>query len=229
MAAPPMPPIGHFCSDAANCIERIAGVSVTKDGFAPCRRIFGAGSLFWIIITDGYMERVMRAFHAIGAAALLIVCAMPLTSRAETPAGVSAVAALPAASCPCPRVHRQTWHPRRHMRSYAWHHRYWTPAPVALAPAPPPPPPWPAYNPPIPSPEDSAYDRVMTQYMLARERSGEYLVEPGYAPDPPLPGLPRFVVTAGGGVFEYDIMADGYVQLAPSDAQRALAFAAPLH
>jgi hypothetical protein len=84
-------------------------------------------------------------------------------------------------------------------------------------------PPWPAYNPPIPSPDDSAYDRVMTQYMHAREWGGEYLVEPDYAPQPPLPGLPRFVVAAAGAVFEYDIIAGGYVQLAQTDAQRALA------
>jgi hypothetical protein len=90
-------------------------------------------------------------------------------------------------------------------------------------------PPWPAYNPPIPSTDDSAYDRVMTQYMRAREWRGEYVVEPDYVPWPPVPGLPRFVVAAGGGVFEYDVMANGYVQLPQRDAQRALAVAAPFH
>jgi hypothetical protein len=63
--------------------------------------------------------------------------------------------------------------------------------------------------------------------MYAREWRGEYLVEPGYVPRPPLPGLPHFRVAAGGAVFEYDIIADGYVQLAQRDAQRALAAVAP--
>jgi len=67
----------------------------------------------------------------------------------------------------------------------------------------------------------------MTQYMRAREWGGEYLVEPDYVPKPPLPGLRRFVIAAGGAVFEYDIMAGGYVQLAQRDAQRALAVVAP--
>jgi hypothetical protein len=166
----------------------------------------------------------MRAFHAIGAA-LLMACAMPVTSRAETTTGAGAASPPPAAVCPCPRVPRHAWRPLRHVRSYAWHRRHWTPAPLAVAPLPP----WPAYNPPIPSPDDSAYDRVMTQYMHAREWGGEYLVEPDYAPSPPVPGLPRFVVAAGGGVFEYDVMANGYVQLPQRDAPRALAVAAPFH
>jgi hypothetical protein len=167
----------------------------------------------------------MRAFHVIGAA-FLMAWAMPATSHADGTAATGTVSAAPAPGCHCPALqHRHAWRPRRHARSYAWHRRHWAPAPVAAAP----PPPWPAYNPPIPSPDDSAYDRVMTQYMRAREWDGEYLVEPGYVPSPPLPGLPRFVVAAGGGVFEYDIMADGYVQLSQSDAQRALAVTGPLH
>jgi hypothetical protein len=69
----------------------------------------------------------------------------------------------------------------------------------------------------------------MVQYMHAREWGGEYLVEPDYVPRPPVAGLPRFVVAAGGGVFEYDVMAGGYVLLAQGDAQRALASAALPH
>jgi hypothetical protein len=69
----------------------------------------------------------------------------------------------------------------------------------------------------------------MTQYMHAREWGGEYLAEPDYVPMPPLPGGPRFVVAAGGAVFEYDIIAGGYVQLAQTDAQRALASPALPH
>ena len=74
---------------------------------------------------------------------------------------------------------------------------------------------------------DLAYDRVMIQYTRAREWRGEYLIEPGYVPQPPLPGLPHFRVAASGAVYEYDIMADGYVQLAQRDARRAFASLAP--
>ena len=160
----------------------------------------------------------MRAFYTIGAA-LLMAGAMPATSHADATTGAGAPSLE--VSCSCPKVqHRHAW---RHAR---FHARYWKhrrPGAVALAS----PPPWPAYNPPIPSPYDAAYDRVHTQYMHAREWRGEYLVEPGYVPTPPLPGLPHFRVAAGGGVFEYDIIAGGYVQLAQRDAQRALAAVAP--
>jgi len=158
----------------------------------------------------------MRAFHAI-AAAFLTAWAIPAASHAEGIAAVGTVAAPGAPGCHCPGVaHRAAW--RRH--GHAWHRRH-APAPKALAT------PWPAYNPPIPSAYDSAYDRVMTQYTRAREVRGEYLIEPPYVPRPPLPGLPHFRVAASGAVYEYDIMADGYVQLAQRDAQRAVAAVAP--
>ena len=166
----------------------------------------------------------MRAFHAIGAA-FLMACAMPATSHAaEVITGTSAVYPPFAAGCECPGArYHHAWRPHRHMRYHARYWRHGRPAPVALAP----PPYWSAYNPPIPSLFDSAYDRVMEQYMHSREYGGEYLVEPGYLPRPPIPGLPPFRVAAGGAVFEYDLMADGYVPLAQRDAQRALGGAAP--
>jgi len=158
----------------------------------------------------------MRALHAIGAA-LLMVGAVPAASLAEGMTGTGTVAAALAPGCNCPpRHHRHAWR-GGHGRFYASRRAGGASAPL----------PWPAYNPPIPSPDDSAYDRVMVQYMHAREWGGEYGVEPGYLPSPPVPGLPRFVVGAGGGVFEYDVMANGYVQLAQRDAQRALAAVAP--
>jgi hypothetical protein len=160
----------------------------------------------------------MRAFHAIGAA-LLMAWAMPATSHADVTTETSAVSPQLTVRCSCPEVqHRHAWYPRRHARFHARHWRHWRPAPVALAP----PPYWPAYNPPIPSPYDSAYGRVMTQYMRSRTVGGEYLFEPGYLPRPPVPGLPPFRIAAGGAVFEYDLMADGYIPLAQSDAPRAL-------
>lgn len=159
----------------------------------------------------------MRAFHAIGAA-FLMAWLMPAPSHADGTTGASTVSSMPAPGCHCPRVQRHVWRARHHARY--WRHR--RPIPIAMAP------PWPAYNPPIPSPYDSAYDRVHTQYMHAREWGGEYLIEPPYVPRPPLPGLPRFVAAAGGAVFEYDIIADGYVQLAQRDARRALPVAVPV-
>ena len=150
----------------------------------------------------------MRAFHAIGAA-FLMAWAIPAASHANGTAPTS-VSQAPAPGCHCPRALRHAWRPRHYARS--WKHR--RPVLVAL------PPPWPAYNPPIPSPYDSAYHRVMTQYTLAREYDGEYLIEPPYVPRPPLPGLPHFRVAAGGAVFEYDLMAGGYVQIAQREAPR---------
>ena len=162
----------------------------------------------------------MRAFYTIRAA-FLLACAKPVSGHADVVTGISTAPPPPAATCPCPEVQqRQAWRPHRHVRFHARYWRHGRPAPIAVAQ-------WPAYNPPIPSPYDAAYDRVHTQYMYAREWRGEYLVEPGYVPRPPLPGLPHFRVAAGGAVFEYDIIADGYVQLAQRDAQRALAAVAP--
>src|SRR5438094_1619260 len=125
----------------------------------------------------------MRAIHAIGAA-VLMAWAIPPASHANGTTATT-VSQPPKPGCHCPRV-------QRHVR---YHARYWKhrrPVLVAL------PPPWPVYNPPIPSPYDSAYDRVMRQYTLAREYDGEYLIEPPYVPRPPYPGLPHFRVAAGG-------------------------------
>jgi hypothetical protein len=158
----------------------------------------------------------MRAFHAIGAA-FMMAWVMPVSSHADGTTAASTASSAPAPGCYCSR---QAWRAHRHARFHARYWRHGRPVPIAVAP-------WPAYNPPIPSPFDSAFDRVMTQYTLAREGDGEYLVEPGYVPNPPLPGLPHFVAAAGGAVLEYDIMADGYVQLAQRDARRAVAVAVP--
>jgi hypothetical protein len=157
----------------------------------------------------------MRTFHMIGAA-FMMAWALPATTYAD---GMPAANSVSAPGCHCPGVaQRHAW--RGHGHPYAWHRRHGAVLTAVAAP-------WPAYNPPIPSAYDSAYDRVMTQYTRARELRGEYLIEPPYVPQPPLPGLPHFRVAGGGTVFEYDIMADGYVQLAQRDAQRALASVAP--
>jgi len=158
----------------------------------------------------------MRAFHAIGAA-FLMAWLMPVAGHADGMPATSTVSPAPGPVCHCPRQVRR---PHRHVRYHARYWRHRRPVPIAAAL-------WPAYNPPIPSPYDSAFDRVHTQYTLAREIRGEYLIEPPYLSDPPLPGEPHFVVAAGPTVYEYDIMADGYVQLAAPDAARALPVSFP--
>jgi hypothetical protein len=143
---------------------------------------------------------------------------IPVAGHADGMPPAGTVASMPGPGCHCPR---QAWRPHRHLRYHARYWRHGRPVPLAVAL-------WPAYNPPIPSPYDSAFDRVHTQYTRAREWGGEYLIEPPYVPNPPLPGLPHFVAAAGGAIYEYDIMADGYVQLAQRDVPRVLPVAVPI-
>ncbi len=160
----------------------------------------------------------MRAFHAIGAA-LLMACAMPATSRAEAILATSTVSAPCGPGCDRPGVQRETWRPRRHARVHPRYRRHARPAPIAAGPPPA------YYNPPLANPYDSAYDRVMTQHFRPPPVTVEYKVERGYPVIPRVAQPYRFA--AGGAVFEYDLMADGYVPLAQRDAQRARGVAAP--
>lgn len=174
----------------------------------------------------------MRAFHAIGAA-LLMACAMPATSHAEAILATSTVSAPCGPGCDRPglqreawgshrhawRSHRHAWQSHRHMRHHARYWRHGRPAAVATAPPPA------YYNPPLANPYDSAYDRVMTQHFRPPPVTVEYPVERGYPVIPRVAQPYRFA--AGGAVFEYDLMADGYVALAQRDAQRARGIAPP--
>jgi hypothetical protein len=163
----------------------------------------------------------MRAFHAIGAA-FLMACVTPATSHAEATTGTSAASPPAAAACDCPGVqHRHAWRSHRHMRHHARYWRHGRRGPIALAPPPA------YYDPPIPSPYDSAYDRVMTQHFRPPPVIVEYPVVRGYPVIPQIRGTQPYRFAAGGAVFEYDLMADGYVPLAQRDAQRARGVAAP--
>src|SRR5216683_2333242 len=70
--------------------------------------------------------------------------------------------------------------------------------------------------------------RLHARYWRHRRPVRVAVIPPWPAYNPPLPGLPHFVAAAGGGVFEYDIIAGGYVQLAQRDARRALPVAVPV-
>ena len=156
----------------------------------------------------------MRPLGAI-TAAFLFACAIPLSGHAGgLPAATGATAQPPAFACDGPPA-RQAWRPHRHhVRHHAWHRRH-GPAP-RIAAAPPPP-----YDPPIPSPWDSAYDRAMTLHFRSPAVTGSYLLEPGYPPTPPVLGIQHYRVPAGPVVFQYDGVTGQYIQLAQRDAQRA--------
>jgi len=131
--------------------------------------------------------------------------------------GVSpAPGATAAVNCPCPRPHRQVWHPVYHRRHYV---RHWVPAlpppPVAV---------W--YDAPIPSPWDPAYDRAMVLHYRSTPVSGVFLAEPGFPPTPPVHGV-HYRVAEGPRVLDYDGMADDWVPLSQWDARRVLAAMPP--
>jgi hypothetical protein len=158
----------------------------------------------------------MRLYSAI-ATAFLIACAVPATSRADDPqSAASAVSQTPAPGCNCPRVqHRHAWRPHRHARHHARHWRHGWPTPIALLGPPV------YYDPPIPSPWDSAYDRAMTLHFRSPEVSGSYVGEPGFPHTPPIRGIQHYRVQAGAAVLQYDGLTGQYIRLAQSDAQRA--------
>lgn len=152
----------------------------------------------------------MRPFSAI-AAALLLASMVPAASHAATPSAAAAVGQPAAPNCGCAPPHR-VWH-RRVVR-HVWRHR----RPLHLVAAPPPPPP---YNPLLPSPLDSAYDRGMTLHFRAPPVSGIRLAEPGYPPTPPIAGVIPYRVPAYAGVYQYDGLTGSYVRLAQTDALRS--------
>jgi hypothetical protein len=149
-------------------------------------------------------------FSTVGAL-IVIACAAPAPSRAATPpTDAGAVAEAPAPGCHCPRAQY------RHARRVHHHVRRHARAPIALLPAPPP-----AYDPPIPSPWDPAYDRAMTLHFRSPEVSGTYTGEPGFPHTPPVHGIQSYRVQTGAAVLQYDGLTGQYIQLARVDALRA--------
>lgn len=168
----------------------------------------------------------MRVLGTVGAA-FLIAFAIPAASRADGPApagGAAASAAATAPDCKCPTVQkRRAVRPRRHAR----HHRRWHPPPIAVAPAPALPSVY--YNPGIPSPYNTAYDRAMVLHFRSPIVSGLYDPEPGYPQTPPVAGVRPYRVPAGATVTQYDGLIGEYVQLAADDPSHEFALAAAGH
>lgn len=170
----------------------------------------------------------MRTFGAI-AAAFLVACMAPAASRADAPGPASGTAAAPgsaAEGCKCPGAPRRAARPHRPKRHHARHHRRWhPPPPMAVAPALPPA----YYNPGIPSPYDTAYDRAMVLHFRSPIVSGLYNPEPGYPPTPPVAGIQHYRVQPGTHVLQYDGLIGEYVQLAADDPSHEFALAAAGH
>src|SRR5439155_26437276 len=105
-------------------------------------------------------ERTMRALSAI-AAAFLIGWVAPAPSHAGEPVAdlgaAAALAPMPSVACDEPGPgYRPAARPKRHVvRRYVRHRRHWPPPPIVLLPPPPL-----HYNPVLPGPYDSAYDRA---------------------------------------------------------------------
>lgn len=153
----------------------------------------------------------MRAFGAIGAA-FLIACAVPAAGRADAPGPGGGAAARPATpDCKCPQVQRRAAPPRRQHVRYRKHLH---PPPIAVVPAPFTPV---YYNPALPSPYDTAYDRGMVLHFRSPPVSGFYRPEPGFPPTPPIAGVHHYRVQPGPVVLQYDGLIGEYVQLAQND------------
>jgi hypothetical protein len=135
----------------------------------------------------------MRAFPLFGVA-LLIASALPATVQAD---------GMPAA----PTVQR----PHRHV-----HHVRHRRAPVAVQRH------WAWYQMRVPNPVDPVYDRAMVLNYRSPAVNGERLAEGGYPPTPPPAGAPYFW-RYGDVVYQYDGMADAWIQLSRYDAQRLAA------
>jgi len=157
----------------------------------------------------------MRTFCAIGAA-LLMACAAPAASRADGPGPEAARAAKP--DCRCPDLRKRV---ARTHRPHARYRQlpYPAAAPGGFVPV--------YYNPALPSPYDSAYDRAMVLHFRSPPVSGFYRPEPGYPATPPVPGIHYYRVQAGP-VFQYDGVTGEYIQLARSDPASLAAMAPPL-
>ena len=111
---------------------------------------------------------------------------------------------------------------RRHRRSLATvrHYRSGPDKAIAVAPD--------TYNPRLPSPFDTAYDRAMTLHFRSLAVTGTYRAERGWPPTPPIHGLYPYRVRAWGTVYQYDGMIGQYVALALPDAARVAPVAVQL-
>ncbi len=127
-------------------------------------------------------------------AALLIIATLPASSLAD---------GMPAGS-EVQRPHRQMHHWRHHRaRAPVMVRRYWANYPMT-----------------VPSPWNPGYDRAMVLDYRTPVVNGEYLAEGGLPPTPAVSGTPYFY-RSGTAVYEYDGMADAWIQLSQHDTRRA--------
>ncbi len=167
----------------------------------------------------------MRPLSAIGAvllAVLLIACALPAASRAAT-APAAAAAPMPAPGCQCPGLqHPHAWRrPHRKVRFHARYRRRWRRTRVAaIMPAPYRPAFAAYYNPLLPSPGDSAYNRAMVLHFRNPAVTGIYIDDPGYPATPPVVGIYPYRYQSGATVFQYDGITGQYIALSQYDARR---------
>jgi hypothetical protein len=154
----------------------------------------------------------MRALSAM-IAAFLIVGAAPVAARADAPGPGAA-----GPGCHCPPVrHHHVW--RRHRwRRYVRR----LPPPVEAPPLIPV-----YYNPLLPSPYDTDYDRGMVLHFRSPPVTGIQIWEPGYPATPPIVGVIPYREAAPGTVMQYDGLIGEYVALAQQDAAHALPPPAP--
>jgi hypothetical protein len=161
-------------------------------------------------------EKTMRSLGAILAASL-VACGLPAAVRAADPpaavASGSSTMSNPAApaACNCPPAH--AWRPHRQVKRHVRHVRRRPALAVAAAPLPP-------YNPLLPLTTDPGYDRAMVLHARSVPVRGTIVADPGFPPTPAVVGVYPYRVQSGAGVYEYDVMANGYVTLSQWDARR---------
>ena len=160
----------------------------------------------------------MRFFWVVSVA-LLAVAGLPAPGHAATPPAASAATAPMTPGCHCPGLRPHRVVVRAHIR-----HRRWAP-PVAVAA-----PPLPAvyYEPGIPSPWDTAYDRGMVLHFRSPDVSGFYFSEAGYPDTPEIVSVQPYRVVNGRAVSQYDGLTGEYIPLAAYDAERLAPVPVPL-
>ena len=150
----------------------------------------------------------MRPLGAI-AAIVLLAGLMPATSYADGPAS-GPEAAKPGCRCPGVRHVRHV----RHIRHRVYHARLRRGIPVPVVPVA-------IYDPPLPSPWDTAYDRGMTLHFESAAVSRTYTGEPGWPPLPAVRSVGPYRKQVGSVVVQYDGITGEYIRLAQVDAVRA--------
>jgi hypothetical protein len=166
-------------------------------------------------------EKTMRMIGVVGAVLLAGIALPAAASDGEGPQPGRALT-HPVASCDAPVANPNA---RRHVRHVVRQVRRVRRQTVVMLP---PPPPLSVYNPWLPSPYNSDYDRTMVQHFQAPPVSGIYGIESGLPPTPPVIPFRPYRVQANGAVLQYDGITGEYIPLAALDAYRVVAAATPV-